>query len=72
MKYFSFYLGHSAVIYYFVTRKLTFLSQKAKGLTLEEIDLLWADDEFKEAHRDLHIINQVTHEIKDKETSEMA
>jgi hypothetical protein len=30
----------------------------AKDLTLEEIDLLWADDEFKKTHADLHILHQ--------------
>lgn len=30
----------------------------AKDLTLEEIDLLWADEEFKKSHADLHILHQ--------------
>jgi hypothetical protein len=34
------------------------LSQLAKNLTLEEIDLLWADDDFKKTHADLHILHQ--------------
>jgi hypothetical protein len=33
-------------------------SQLAKNLNLEEIDLLWADEDFKKTHADLHILHQ--------------
>jgi hypothetical protein len=38
----------------------------ANGLTLEGIDLLWADEEFKRNHMDLRIIHKANPD--DKET----
>jgi len=37
-----------------------YLSLLAKGLTLEEIDLLWADEEFRNTHAGLQILHQTT------------
>jgi hypothetical protein len=39
---------------------IIFRALLAKGCTLEEIDLLWADEEFKNTHAGLHIIHQAT------------
>lgn len=44
----------------------------AKDLTLEEIDLLWADEDFKKAHSDLSIIHHETIEVKEKDGAMMA
>ncbi|RDW85361.1 hypothetical protein BP5796_03686 [Coleophoma crateriformis] len=39
---------------------------ETKNLTLEEIDALWADEEFKNARSDLRILNQNDFETKDR------
>jgi len=37
----------------------------AKDLSLEEIDLLWANDEIKQARGDLRVVPQVIPDIKE-------
>lgn len=39
---------------------LTSILILAKGLTLEQIDLLWADQDFKDSHQDLAILHGVS------------